>query len=440
MKHLTSYRVWLPLLLIMLAVYYSYQILHSSNVKRSKPAFKNEKMRVVKVAKLIRQDVTPTWQATGVVVPAEEVNIIAEVAGVVARVNEQAKPGNLLAQGQWLVELDKTDYQLNLQTQQAQLIQAQANFDLERAEQQLAKEELSFLNNGDHQIQANMEMALILREPQFKASQAKLAAAETNVEKAKVALARTEVVMPFDGKITKRNIGRGSKVGQNSTLFTVVNVAAFWLEVKVPRSFLNLIDKQQTVTLSQPRLWGEGKTRSARVVSVLAELDNKDRQAKLLLAIDDPLNSKIAANVQRPLVFINDFLTAELTGLAIKNAWTLATHWVMPDNSVWVVDKDKTMQKRHVDVLFKGRDLVYVTGDFQPGDLAVSEKPSVTAIGMKVRAKLADDEPINDENKFEKLNIEQAPAKNNNNGDKKPKADKERAKKERVNHSADTGE
>ncbi|MGJ8693142.1 MAG: efflux RND transporter periplasmic adaptor subunit [Thalassotalea sp.] len=386
----TSYRKWLPWLMVIIALYFANEILNSTEVKRSKHHRSDEKLRVVKVAEIKKSPIKPKWQATGVVIPSEQVNIVAEVSGKIEQLNPAAKPGNFLDKSAWLVKIDQTDYQLNLRNQQAQLIQAQANFDLERVERQLAKEELSLIENIDD---SSIEMALVLREPQFKSAQAKLASAQANVEKAQVALTRTQVEMPFKGQIIKRNIGRGSRVGQNSSLFTLVNVETFWLEVKVPRSFLALLNKNEIVTLSQTQIWGEGRTRSAKIISVLPELDSRDRQAKILLAIDDPLNTRVIqdetsnASTGQPPVFINDFVNAELTGVEIEDAWTLKASWLLPDNTVWVIDGQKTMQKRSVNVLFKGPDLVYVAGNFKPGDLALAEKPGVTALGMPVKVK-----------------------------------------------------
>mgnify|MGYP003388473521 CR=1 FL=1 len=404
MKFRTShYRTWLPLLLVVISGFIAYQMYHSSNVKRSWKSDKPNKLRVVKVAPLKQTTVEPKWQAAGTIIPAESVNVVAEVSGIVKSVNNKARPGALLEKGAPLVTIKPTDYLLNLATQNAQLVQAQASFDLEKAEQRLAKEELSYMNEAD---KSSLEMALVLREPQFKSAEAKLAIAKVNVKKAEVALERTNIKMPFTGTIIKKNTGHGSKVNSNSALFSVVNVDTFWIEVKVPRAFLMILNKQKSVTLSQAELWGEGKTRKARIISTLPELDNRDRQAKVLLAIDDPLNIIAPSNNENHQpVYINDFVTAELSGGEIDNAWTLETHWLQPDNTVWVIDKQKTMQKRDVNILFKEREFIYVSGNFQKGDFAITEKPNVTAIGMKVIPKLAvtSNTGGGDINKFEKF-------------------------------------
>ncbi len=52
-----------------------------------------------------------------------------------------------------------------------------------------------------------------------------------------------------------------------------------------------------------------------------------------------------------------------------------------------MVDKNKTLQKRAVEVLFKGQTLIYVNADIKPGDKALAEKPDIASIGLAVRTK-----------------------------------------------------
>jgi len=163
----------------------------------------------------------------------------------------------------------------------------------------------------------------------------------------------------------------------------VVNTDSYWIEAKIPHKFLTVLNKQQAAELSQSRLWGQGKTRQARVVSILPELDDKDRQVKLLLAIDQPQAEKTGL----PSVFINDFLNVQLKGKPIKNAWTIKHSWLQADNTIWVVDKNKTLQKRSVEVLFKGRDVIYVDTKIMAGDRALAEKPGIASIGLSVRTR-----------------------------------------------------
>ena len=371
----------LPLIIVILGCVFAYLIL---NTGEQQPKGYNKKatkrVRIVQTSKLEKGSVVPVWNASGFVIPAESVKIYARVSGNIEVMNASATPGSMLKKGEWLAKLETIDFELALKSEQAQLEQAQANLFLEQADQTLAQEELQLLGNNNG---IAINQALVLREPQITVAKAKVSVARNNVEKAQLNLARTTVKMPFDGKVISKGIGQGSKVSNNTSLFSVINTEVYWLEVKIPHKFLAILDKQKLASLSQPRLWGEGVYRPARFISVLPELDEKDRQVKVLLAIDAP-QSEVT---NQPQVFINDFLNVQLQGNAIDNAWTIKHPWLQPDNTIWVVDQNSTLQKRPVEVLFKGRDVIYVRTKILPGDRALAEKPGIASVGLTVKTR-----------------------------------------------------
>lgn len=371
----------LPLIIIILGGVLGYYILHSEQQKPANHKKQQVKrLRLVQTSELVKASVVPFWNASGYVIPAESVKVYAKVSGNIESINPLAIPGGQLNKGQWLAKLDSQDFELALKSQQAQLEQENANYSLVQADQLLAKEELLLLNTADG---LNIDQSLVLREPQLTVAKAKVSIAKTNVEKAKLNLTRTKVLMPFDGKVINKTAGLGSRVSSNSILFSVLNTDVYWLEVKIPHKFLALLDKQALAEMSQTRLWGVGKSRMARFVSVLPELDTKDRQVKLLLAIDDPQ----IKNSNLPQIFINDFLNVQLKGKAIKDAWTIKHSWLQADNTIWVVDESSNLQKRAVEVLFKARDVIYVNIDIKHGDKALAEKPGIASSGLAVRTR-----------------------------------------------------
>lgn len=371
-----------PMFILLLGAILGYYLLYASDEKPANDKNnKSKRVRIVQTSELVKGSVVPLWNTSGYVIPAESIKVYARVAGNIEAINPLAIPGGRIKKGQWLAKLETVDFELALQSQQAQLTQAKANFKLEEADQVIAKEELSLLNDYKG---LGIDESLVLREPQLTVAKAKVSVAINNVEKAALNLKRTTVFMPFDGSIMNKSIGLDSKVSSNTLLFSVVNIDVYWLEVKIPHKFLPLLDQEQSAEISQTRLWGEGKMRQARFMSILPELDSKDRQVKVLLAIDSPKLS----DSDKPQVFINDFLNVELKGKAIKDAWVIKYPWLQPDNTIWVVDTNNTLQKRKVDVLFKGRDVIYIQSEFKIGDRALAEKPGIAAVGLQVKTRL----------------------------------------------------
>ena len=269
----------LPIFLVIIGGLLGYYILQSGNQKPEHYISKKQKrVRTVQTEMLIKGSVIPSWTTSGFVSPAESVKVYARVAGNISSINPLALPGGILTKGQVLATLETVDLELALKSEQAQLEQAQASYELEKANQVLAQEELELINSS---ADLNIDESLVLRKPQLTVAKAKISVAQNDLDKAKLDLERTQVLMPFDGKVISKTVGQGSKVSTGTILFSVVNTNTYWLEVKIPHKFLVLLDKTQPIEISNDRLWGEGKSRQARFVSVLPELDSKDRQVKL---------------------------------------------------------------------------------------------------------------------------------------------------------------
>jgi len=376
----------LPLLVVIAGLLLGYYILDLGHKKpNNHDKYKKSQqraMRTVQASILEKGSVVPYWDTSGFVIPAESVKVYSRVSGNISSINPNSFPGGILKKGEWLAKLETIDFELSLKSEQALLEQAEANLSLVQVDQILAKEELLLLNNNGT---LNIDESLVLRKPQLTVAEAKISVAKNNVKKAKITLDRSEVIMPFDGKVMSKAVGIGSKVSTNTELFSVINTDVYWLEVKVPHRFLSIFDKYKSVKISQPRLWGEGNDREGHFISILPELDNTDRQVRLLLAIEQP-----QADIKdQPQVFINDFLNVQLKGKTIDNAWKIKHSWLQTDNTIWVIDSNSTLQKRAVSVLFKGRDFIYVRTEIQDGDMALTEKPGIASIGLPVNVKKA---------------------------------------------------
>jgi RND family efflux transporter MFP subunit len=371
----------LPWIIILLAILVGYSIYQNGKASpRTTDQQKVKKLRIVNVAPLIRQDHRPQWHTSGTVIASEQVSLRAQVTGTIESINKQALPGVLLAKGALLAKINAKDHQLLVNTRQAQVVQAQSNLDIELGNQILAREEFAYLSE---QLLNAQEQELVLRKPHIAAAQAKLHAAQAAAEQAKLDLERTQITMPFRGKLLQRSVGTGSKVTQNSELFKIVNVDQFWLEIKVPQSFMPLLDKNAPITISKSSR-GKQQSRTGKIISILPNLDSRDRQVKLLIAIEDPLALN-DNNQGLPPIYINDFLEGTINGKTFKNAWRVKSQWLTANNDIWVVDQQSLLQKRSVEILFKGREFTYVQGNFIKGDRALTDILPLAMENMPVK-------------------------------------------------------
>lgn len=331
---------------------------------------------LVEVSALEAGSYRPSWQTGGNVNAKPSVKLMAQVTGQVTQMNAQAVPGAWLKKGAVLAQIDDSQYQLVVQQKQASVVQAQADLDVEYGQQKNA--ENNYKLSG---LKLNKTAkSLALREPQLAAAKAKLSIAKAELAKAQLDLDRTQLRMPFDGHVMSMNLTQGSFVATGTQVFEVVDSSEFWLQVKVPQSFVSILDEDHAVTLSKPGQWGDN-TRQGKIKQVLPAVDELDRQVRVLIAIDGPLHEN---NKLTPVRF-NDYVSVTLFGRTLGNVYELPTDAINGDGQLWVVDKNDQLQLRKISVVYKGRRQIWANVDAQPGDQKLVSSLQIAAVNMPVR-------------------------------------------------------
>lgn len=349
-----------------------------------KPAKRINEVEVplVEVMPLSQSDLRPSWVAGTSANANPSVALMAQVSGQITELKAEANPGAYLQKGTVLAEVDSSLYFQNLQQRKAAVTQAQANLDIEQGQAQQALSEYKL-----SAIRLKKEAkSLALRKPQLASAKAALNIAKADLAKAKLDLQRTKITMPFDGYVMDAFIDTGSFVNSNVKTFELVKSEAFWLEVKVPAEFAEILDVNQAVKIQKLKeLNGNGKhvetSREAKVISVLPMVDANDRQVRVLISIEQPLSNEGGYAIIR----YNDYVKATLFGQEFNNALRVNTDQLNGHNHIWVVDEKRKLQKRAVDVLFKGRQYSWVKVDTQVGDELLVSNLSSMKEGMAVR-------------------------------------------------------
>ena len=366
-------------------------------------------VRLVDTMPIQRTSERPQWMGGGEVSAAQRVQIAAQVSGRIEVIDAKAVPGAQLEKGQLLASIEKKDFQLQVQQQQAAVIQAQANLDLEKGQALLAKEEYELAvrqimvrkggQGAENQSLSDEGNALVLREPQIAAAEAGLKTAQANLALMKLYLQRTQIKMPFKGQIISRSANTGSQVSTNNALFDLVATDEFWLQVKVSQQFLPLLDSTHTVIIKQ----GDYQ-REAQILHSLIEVDARDRQAKVLVSIKNPLSENAVDNTGTQLekqaeaeseflgsLLLGSYVDCILFAKPISNAYVIENRYIKEGGYVWVVNDNK-LYKRDLNMTYQGRDKSWVESGFIPGDVLLISNLGVITEGTPVR--LASDQKV----------------------------------------------
>lgn len=322
--------------------------------------------------------------AMGTVSADRQIVLRTQVAGEVVWVSPKFVQGGIIPKGEPLVRLDPSDYELARDKAKSFLDKAQADFEIEKGQQFIAREELRLI--AQVSPEGVMDTALALRKPQLEQARANVAGAKSDYEAAGLNLKRTRIRVPFDALILEKNVDLGSMATAQAALATLVDVAQYQVEVQVPLDRLNLlaVDETQGSPARIRSLYaGEGWT--GRVVRTTGKITGQGRMAGVIVAVPDPLGIK--EDSPGPVLLLDDHVEAVITGRSISNVYALQRSWVRENNTLWIYD-DGRLDIRQADPVWKEKDRLFIRSGLEPGDQVITSDIPVPVQGMALaRAK-----------------------------------------------------
>ncbi len=380
-------------------------ILAVFSIMAPKPVKKPIKIKapLVSVMQLVSQEITFDIQSQGSVVPRTKTTLISEVSGVVISVSDKFQVGGFFKKGEVLLTIDDITYQVALLRAQAQLESAQAVLIEEQARSQQAEEE--WLLTGKTLEQAPI---LALRTPQLKKAQAGVLAAQADLREAKVKLARTKIIAPYDAMLTAKQVDIGQYVTMGASLANTF--AIDYAEVRLPVkqrdiAFLNLsrihqaIDQGAGVELFY-QLAGKKHVWNAKITRYEGVVDSSSRVYYFIAQIDDPYG--VLVNSKHEEIRIGTFVNAKVTGKNVANVTAIPLNAVYSGDTVYLVDSDNRLFIQKINVLRNDMNFAYSKDEF-PADKRLILTKLVTPISnMKLRIDGELDTPVKVENSIEK--------------------------------------
>jgi len=251
---------------------------------------------------------------SGVVEPSDSSTLSFQVGGRILELNANA--GETVVVGQVLGILDRTNYQIAVDTAQSKLNSArakrgEAKDDLDR--------KLALIDKG-FVTQASVDGS----RASFEAAEASVGVAASDLERAQKDLERTVLVAPFSGIVASREVDAFVEVAGGAAIYNVQSDGDLEVRVLVPETIIREVDYGQPVSVSFPTLpdgtfggtvseiSSRAETGNAFGVKVtLVELNGEDIRAGM--------TAKVTFNFQSYLTGRDAFLIP-LSSIAIKEA------------------------------------------------------------------------------------------------------------------------
>lgn len=221
---------------------------------------------------------------SGSVVPFRQINLAVEVAGRVRLKNENCQIGRFVKRGDILIELDPTDFELEVERLEAMRqseIAQQRELDQEITNSKksllLAEEELAIIENELNRlnslpkgiaseteldqarrqrvVSANQRLSIQNQLQMFDTRRSRLKSAErlaiAQLDQAKVNLQRTKIASPIDGVIVTESVQTDSFVQRGATLCVIEDTQHVEVSCNLRTDQLLLVLQQQSAQTSK---------------------------------------------------------------------------------------------------------------------------------------------------------------------------------------------
>ncbi len=214
----------------------------------------NTKTTEVELGEIERKDLVETVTASGTLTPQRKVDVSANTIGKITRL--AVAEGDEVAQGQFLLEIDPTEYESLVRGYEAAVRTARADLRVAEANRDKAQLDLRRTREmGDHATQEQLDTAetnLRVTEAQVAAAQARLRQAEANHDKAEYDLEKVTITAPMSGVVTRLNV----EEGENAIMGTLNNPGTVLLVIADLSTMEAEVDVDETevirVSLGQP--------------------------------------------------------------------------------------------------------------------------------------------------------------------------------------------
>lgn len=318
----------------------------------------------------------------GTVRAKTQVELAAQVAGRVVKVSENFADGGFFQAGDILLTIEPDDYEFALARTEAALAQAEQRLAEERGRSRQAEREWRELGSAE----AN---DLFLRKPQLRAAELAVTAAEADVAASKLALDRTIIRAPFDGRVLQKRADVGQFVGNGTPLAQVYAIEALELRLPVsdaqlallPESLLTssggLVGASAAITVNiGDKVWNF----SAPIVRAEAEIDRRSRVANLIAEFSGSPEIKEG----RPELTPGVFARAEIMGRPVSGVIELSNSALSPDGHILVVNEQSVLERRDVAVVNREKDRVWISG-IGEGEAVVAQLNNTLFPGLRVQ-------------------------------------------------------
>lgn len=327
--------------------------------------------------------------------PKTEIDLVPQVSGRITYVAEEFAEGAEFKPNATLIKIEDSEYQLAVVRAEARVAEAETSLQRELANAKLKEEQWADKRHTGEPT------PFALNIPQVAEARAKIRSAEAELAEAKLNLSRTNIKVPFLGRVMNRNVGVGQYVNAGTVLGRVFSTDrievrlpltdAQMFELNLPMGFMASGDNAPVVKLSA-NIGSTYHEWKGRIVRTQAAVDQQTRLVYAVAEVTDPYG--LGADETHTPLAVGLFVNAEITSTRSQDAFVIPRLALRNADKVYVINDEEQLEIRTVDILATSEDRVLLTSGVANGERVVTSTIPTAVDGMQVKAMKRGEEPV----------------------------------------------
>ncbi|MFO8146992.1 MAG: efflux RND transporter periplasmic adaptor subunit [Bacteroidota bacterium] len=335
----------LGVLLVIAAVFGAKAIIDSNTVER--PPVKKI-VSTVFVDTVQNRTVPIIIPANGAVTALNKTELFSEVEGIFRNSSKPFRAGQNYRRGQILLNMDDSEFAANVRSARSDLYNSITAImpDLRLDYPELYPKWEKYLNNFD----VNRNLAPL---PETESNQEKyfiagrgIVSAFYNIKNLEARLNKFSIIAPYNGVLTEALVTEGSLIRPGQKLGEFIDPSEFELEVAIRKSFSDLLEIGENVTLSNLE---NTQTFEGTVSRVNSRIDQASQTIQVFINIKDP-------EVKEGM-----YLEAKLEARSVEDAIEIPRELLVDQSKVYVV-KDGLLNLVPVTPVYFASEKVVIQG------------------------------------------------------------------------------
>jgi len=312
-----------------------------------------------------------------------QIDLVAQVGGRIVSVSREFTEGGTIEPNSGLLKIEDADYRLAFTQARANVAEAKVGVEQALADADVARKQLRNTPNPS---------PLALKKPQVAQAKSRLVAAEASLQQARLNLERTNISLPFHGRLISTRVD----IGQYVTPGTIIGraFATEIVEIRLPLNDSQLAALGLPIGYTAPEngglnvdfsavVAGQQQLWQGKLVRLDASLDPGTRMLYASAVVLDPYGEN-SSDRGMPLA-VGLFVEAKITGRELAGAFTIPRSALRAGNMVYLVI-DERLQIRAVNVVHSSPERAVISSGLEAGERVITSPIRNAIQGMALLA------------------------------------------------------